>query len=113
MLNSQVSILIAIYLGKNTWKLQTPKLAKVQVFLGKCASFFKKNNLQKLYNVFIKPYTEYGILTWGGAPKTHLDKVKRSLKKAVRVTMFKSKYESTKSLSEYLNIASFDINLKL
>ena len=45
--------------------------------------------------------------------KTHLNKVSRSIKKAVRVMMFKNKYESTKPLFEYLNIAPFDINIKL
>ena len=56
---------------------------------------------------------EYSIITWGGTPKTHLNKVSRSLKKAVSIMMFKNKYESTKPSFEYLNIVPFDINLKL
>ena len=111
MLNIEVSILIAIYLGKNTSKLLTLKLANVQIFLGKCPKFVRKNNL-KIY-VFIKPYMEYSIITWGGTPKTRLNKVSRSLKKAVSIMMFKNKYESTKPSFEYLNIVPFDINLKL
>ena len=57
-----------------------------------------EKKLKKLYNVFIKPYTEYDILAWGGVTKTHLNKVSRCLRKAVRIMMFKDKYESTKPL---------------
>ena len=51
--------------------------------------------------MFIKPYREYGILAWGGAPRTHLNKVSRNLKKAVIVMMLRKKYESTTPLFEY------------
>ena len=70
--------------------------------------FLQEEQLKKLHNAFIKPYTEYHILAWGGALKAHLNKVSRSLKKAVRVMMFKNNYVSTKPLFEYLNIAPFD-----
>ena len=53
--------------------------------------FLQEIQLKNSYNAFIKPFTEYGILAWGGAPRTHLNKVSRSLKKAVRVMMFKDK----------------------
>ena len=58
-------------------------------------------------------HAQYGLLAWGGAPKTHLNKVSRSLKQAVRVMKFKNKYESTMPFFEYLNIVPFDINLKV
>ena len=57
--------------------------------------FLQEKQLKNLYKAFIKPYTEYGILAWGGAPRTHLNKVSRILKNAVRVMTFKNKYEST------------------
>lgn len=34
-----------------------------------------------VYYAFIKPYTEYGILAWGGSPKTHLNKISINLKR--------------------------------
>ena len=43
--------------------------------------FIKIKERQIIYNAFIKPYTEYGILAWGGAPKTHLNEISRNLKK--------------------------------
>ena len=82
------------------------------MFLGKCASFFT-GKTKNLYYAFIRQYTEYGILAWGGAQKMHLNKVSRNINKAVRVMVFKNKYESTKYLFEYLNIVPFDINIKL
>ena len=75
--------------------------------------YLPEKQLKNLYNAFIKPYTENGILAWGGAPTTHLNKVIRSLRKVVRVMIFKNKHESTKPLFKYLNIVPFDINLKL
>ena len=56
--------------------------------------FSQEKQLKDLYNAFIKPFTEYGVLAWGGAPKTHLIKIERSLNKAVRIMLFKGKYES-------------------
>ena len=47
--------------------------------------FLQEKQLKYLYYAFIRPYTDYGILAWGGAPKTHLNKVNRSIKKAVGV----------------------------
>ena len=70
--------------------------------------FPQEKQLKKLYNAFIRPYTQYGILALGVAPKIHLNKVSRSLKKAVRVMMLKNKYELIKPL----NIEPFDINIK-
>ena len=37
---------------------------------------------------------EKSLLACGGAPKTHLIKIERSLNKAVRIILFKGKFES-------------------
>ena len=34
--------------------------------------FLQEKQLKYLYSSFIKPYTEYGNLAWGGAAKTNL-----------------------------------------
>ena len=74
---------------------------------------FPGKQLKNLYNTFIKLCTGYGILAWGEFPRSHLNKVSGSLKKAVKVLMLKNKYESTRHLFEYLRIVRFDVNIKL
>ena len=75
--------------------------------------FLQEKLLKILYNAFINLYTVYGILAWQGAPRTHLNKVSRSLKNSIKVMLFKNKYELTKALFEYSSIVPFDINVKL
>ena len=53
--------------------------------------FLQEKQLKNLCNAFIKPFTKYDVLAWGGAPKTHLIKIERSLNKAVRIILFKGK----------------------
>ena len=50
------------------------------------------------------PFTENGVLAWGGAPKTPFIKTERNLNKALRVMLFKGKFESAQSLFQYRNI---------
>lgn len=85
--------------------------SKIRKFIERLS--IKITERQIVYNVFIKPYTEYGILALEEAPKTRLNKTSRNLKKAVRVMMFKNKYESTKPLFEYLSIVSLNLSIKL
>ena len=86
MLNIQVSILIAIYLGKNI-KITSCKISEGIGILKKMRKFLQEKQLKNVYNVFIKPSTEYNILVQGGVTKTQRCK--------------------------YLKIVLFDINLKL
>ena len=60
----------------------------------------------------IKPYTEYSNLAWGGAAKTNLAKINRSLRKAIRIMMFKGKMETVQSLYQYFNILPLNLNKK-
>ena len=60
----------------------------------KICDFLQEKQLKNLYKAFIKPFTEYGVLACGGAPKTHLIKIETSLNKAVRIILFKGKLES-------------------
>ena len=41
----------------------------------------REDALASLFNAFVKPYVDYGSLTWGGATNTHLLKLKRTLKR--------------------------------
>ena len=45
--------------------------------------------MKNLYSSFMKPCTEYGNLTWGGAAITNLAKIDRSPRKAIKTMMFK------------------------
>lgn len=47
--------------------------------------------MRNLSNAFMKLFTEYGVLAWGRAPKTHLVKIDKSLNKAVRIKLFQGK----------------------
>ena len=55
---------------------------------------FLLEKYKDLYFSFIKPYTEYGNLAWGGAAKSNLSKINRSLRKAIRIMMFKGNMET-------------------
>ena len=81
--------------------------------LRKMCDFLQENQLENLYNAFIKPFTEYGVLAKGVAPKIHLIKIERSLNKAVRIMSFKGKFESAQPLFQYLNIVLLHINMNL
>ena len=52
--------------------------------------YLQDKQLINLYSSFIKPYIEYGTLTWGGACETNLTKIDRSLNKSVRTMLFKT-----------------------
>ena len=51
--------------------------------------FLQEKQVKNLYSSFMKPCTEYGNLTWGGAAITNLAKIGRSPRKAIKTMMFK------------------------
>ena len=75
--------------------------------------YIQDKQLINLYSSFIKPYIEYGTLAWGGACKTNLTKIDRSLNKSVRTMLFKTRIEPSKPLYKYLNILPLEYNIKL
>ena len=89
------------------------KVNKGVGILRKMHDFLQEKQQKNLYNVFIKPFTEYGVLAWGGAPKPHLIKIERSLNKAVRIMLFKGKFESAQPLFQYLNVVPLHLNINL
>ena len=98
--------------GKNI-EMTNIKVNKGVGILRKMHDFLQEKQQKNLYNVFIKPFTEYGVLAWGGAPKPHLIKIERSLNKAVRIMLFKEKSESALPLFQYLNIVLLHLNINL
>ena len=49
----------------------------------------------------------------GGAAKTNLSKINRSLRKTIRIMMFKGKRGTVQPLYEHLNILPLNLNKKL
>ena len=66
-----------------------------------------------MFNSFIKPYVDYRTLVWGGATKSHLIKIDKSIKKSMHVMQFKGKYGLIKPFYEYLKILPLSENIKL
>ena len=112
----------AKYLGvtidnKLTWRQHTENIEKkINKGIGipkKMRHFLQEDTLASLFNAFVKPFVDYGSLTWRGTANTHLLKLKRTLNKAMRTMAFISKFESAKSLYIYYKILPLEANIKL
>ena len=86
------------YLGvlidnKLTWKQDiqhvNTKVAKSIDILAKMRHFAPYNILLNIYNAFISPHINYGIINWGGAYQNSLDPLSKNQKKAARLLFFK------------------------
>ena len=88
------------------------KISKGIAILRTMRHFLQEKQLKYRYSSLIKLYTEYGNLTWVGAAKTKLAKIDRSLRKAIRIIMFKGKRESVQILYEFLKILPLNLNRK-
>ena len=75
--------------------------------------FLQEDTLASVFNAFVKPYVDYGILTWGGTANTHLLKLNRTLNKVMRIMAFRSKNESVKLLYIYYKILPLESKIKL
>ena len=62
---------------------------------------------------FIKPYLEYGSLTWEGAPKTTLSIIDRNIRKTLRIMIFRKRPDSAIPLYQGLDILPLASNIKL
>ena len=76
-------------------------------------NFLQEKQLKQLFSTLIKPYIDYGTLAWGGTAKTHLTKIDRSIRKTIRLMMFKEKRHTVKPLYEYLKKLPVTLNNKL
>ena len=104
---------LGIYTDENlTWhkhiQMTINKISKGIGILGTMRHFPQEKQLKDLYSSFIKPYTGYGNLAWGGAAKTNLAKIDRSLRKAIRIMMSKGKW---KLFNPYMNISTFFLSV--
>ena len=109
---------LGIYINENlSWhkhmQMTINKISKGIGILRTMSHFLQEKQLKDLYYSFIKSYTEYDNLAWGGAAKANLAKIDRSLRNAIRIMMFQGKRKSVQPLYEYLNILPLNINRKL
>ena len=84
------------------------KLSKGIWILSKLRHFVSENILKNLYNAFIQPHIDYGLVLWGNALDTHSKKVAINLNKAVCIILFKDNFVSAQPLYKSLNL----LNLK-
>ena len=75
--------------------------------------FLQEKEVKLLFSAFISPYRDCGALIWGGVAKTHVKKIDRSLRKTIKLTMFKDKKHIVKPLYKYLKILPLELNIKL
>ena len=61
------------------------RISRMVGILYKIKSLLTSNALKTIYYSLVYPYLQYGIVFWGGACKTHLDKLFVSQKKIIRI----------------------------
>ena len=75
------------------------------------AGCLEVKTLKNLYNAFIQPHINYGLILWGTADKIQTNKIALNLKKAVRIITFNNKNDHSAPLFKHLGILTFDKNL--
>ena len=81
--------------------------------LRKVRNYVQEKTSKNIFNSFIKPYVDYRALRWGGATQSQLAKIDKSIKKSMRIMLFKGKYDLVKPFYEYLKILPLSENIKL
>ena len=104
---------LGITLDENlTWRSHINTVCKICSrnigVLNKLKLFLPKPALYQLYCTLILPYLSYGIVLWGTAYKTDLDRLVKLQKRAVRIISNSSYLSHTKPLFEKYNM--LDIN---
>ena len=92
---------LGVYFDKQlSWsnhiKITNNKLHKTIGILTKLCKYVQEETMKNLLNSFLKPYTEYGNLAWGGVPKTKIELINRSIKRSIRAMMDMDKFDSVK-----------------
>ena len=71
--------------------------------LTKLCKYVPEETMKNLFNSFLKPYTEYGNTAWGGAPKTKIELINRSIKHSISTMMGMNKFDSVNLLNLFMN----------
>ena len=75
-----------------SWKYQIDhiviKISRTIGLISKLRHFVPKHTLLNIYRSLIAPYLSYGLIAWGQACKSYLDKLLKLQKRALRFTYF-------------------------
>ena len=74
-----------IFLGENIVTVAS-KISKTIGMLSKLRHFIPSSVLVNIYNALITAYLNYGLVSWGNACKTYLDKIRVLQKRALLLT---------------------------
>ena len=87
---------LSVYIhSKLTWEkhiqITNFKLQKAITIIKVMQNFLLEKQLKQLSFTLMKSYIDYGTLAWGGAAKTYLTKIGRSIQKTIKLVMFEEK----------------------
>ena len=99
---SEIGMIINFYLNNNNDNV-CKLCARNSGVLNKVKRFLPEQALYKLYCSLILPYLNYGLLLWGNANKTYLNKVYKLQKRALRTISNSSYLSPSKPLFERYN----------
>ena len=96
---------LGVYLDKQlSWskhiEITNNKLHKGIGILIKLHNYVQEGTMKNLFNSFLKPYIEYGKLAWGGAPKSKIELINRSIKRSIRTIIDIDKFDYVKPFYE-------------
>ena len=77
-------------------------------FLSKLRYYVDVHTLKQLYYSFINPYLSYGVICWGSACKTRLQKIKTKQNRCVRSIFFAHSRDSAMSYYNLLEILTLE-----
>ena len=83
------------------------KITKNIGILFKLRHYVPISTLKQLYYTLIYPYLTYGLMSWGTAYQTKLNKIKVSQNNCIRCIFFANKRESPTPYNYHLSQASF------
>ena len=104
---------LGIYIDdKLTWRQHIDyvrrKLASAIFALRRMCNMVSQTTLQTVYYALFYPYLDYGLILWGGAAVTNLDKVVKLQKKAIRIIAKKGYNAHTPPIFSDLKILKFN-----
>ena len=84
------------------------KIAKSIGVLSRLRHLASKEILVSIYNAFIQPHLNYGIINWGGTYTSILEPLRKVMKHAVRLITFQPRTAHSQPLFKKLRILCFD-----
>ena len=70
------------------------KISKTIGLLSKLRHFVPRHTLVNVYNSLVTPYLRYGLIVWGQASKSHLNKLLNLQKSALRFIYFSDRHDT-------------------